>query len=155
MKTLFLFTLSIFITFTVVFPQNKILESGLYEVIDSGNCSKTDEYLSLSYLSEQLCIYNNPLISVSEFDSVKVTSANLYDENIFALTIQLNEYATKIFEQITSRYIAKRLALIINDEIIIAPYVKGVIHSGKFSIEDDELKIKELEKLIVEERKKL
>ncbi len=151
---MFLFTLFIWSTFNV-FPQNKITKSGLYKVVDSGNCAKNYDYLSLSYDSEQLCVYDNLLISVSEFDSIKITSANLYDENIFALIIQLDENVTKIFEQITTNNIGERLALIINDEIIIAPYISGPITSGIFKIEDDELKVKELEKMINEERKKL
>ncbi|MCH9030360.1 MAG: hypothetical protein IH819_12315, partial [Bacteroidetes bacterium] len=51
--------------------------------------------------------------------------------------------------------IGKKLALVINNEVIIAPIIRAKINSGLISVEDDELIINELEKELNKEMKKL
>ena len=87
-----IFFLIIFIS-TSLFPQTKLFETGLYEVINSDSCNDSNSYLE--YLSEQLCLGQNPVIDISEFDSIKITSADFNGKKIFALTIKLNKSATK------------------------------------------------------------
>ena len=136
-----------------ILPQDKIFVTGIYEVIESDSCSKINNYYSLKYLSEELCLKQNPVIYISDFDSIRIASTEINEEKLFALNIKLSESATKHFEEVTSNNIGRRLALIINNEIIIAPVVKGTIPSGLISVEDDEVRIKELEKQINAERR--
>ena len=142
--------LIVFLSFTI-FPQDKLFVTGIYEVINSDSCADNADYYSIEYLSEELCLKQNPLINISDFDSIRVASTEFNEERLFALNIKLSESATKYFKEVTSKNIGKRLALIINNEIILAPIVKGTIPSGLISIEDDEVRIKELEKQINEE----
>ena len=136
-----------------ILAQDKIFKSGIYEAIESDSCSTDNNYYSLKYLSEELCLKQNPVIDITDFDSIRIASAEIKEEKLFSLNIKLSESATKHFEEVTSKNIGKRLALIINNNIIIAPIVKGAIPSGLISVEDDEARIKELEKQINEERK--
>ena len=138
-----------------ILPQDKIFEAGIYEVIESDSCSKDKNYYSLKYLSEELCLKQNPLINIADFDSIRIASVEIKEQKLFTLNIKLIESATKHFEEVTSKNIGKRLALIISNNIIIAPIVKGAIRSGLISVEDDEARIKELENQINEERKNI
>jgi len=150
-----------FVLFVIIFTslniskQEKYFGTGLYLVIDSDSCIGKNENNSLEYLSEKLCLGQNPVISIADFDSIIVAKAELNEENIFSLNIKLSESATKKFEEITSNNIGEKLALVINNEIIIAPIVRAKINSGLISIEDDEFIIKELEKELNKEKKKL
>ena len=66
-----IFFLIVFIS-SALFPQTKLFETGLYKVIDSDSCKDNNSYLE--YLSEQLCLKQNPVINASEFDSIKIFS---------------------------------------------------------------------------------
>lgn len=154
MKISFVLLVIIFTSLNIS-PQEKYFETGLYLVTDSDSCLGKKENYSLEYLCEKFCLGQNPVISIADFDSIIVVTAKFDEENIFSLNIKLSESATKKFEEITSKNIGKKLALVINNEVIIAPIIRAKINSGLISVEDDELIINELEKELNKEMKKL
>lgn len=149
MKTIL--ALIVFVSLDIL-PQDKIFVTGIYEVIESDSCSNNNNFYSLKYLFEELCLKQNPVIDISDYDSISIASTEINEDKLFTLNIKLSKSATKYFKEVTSINIGKRLVLIINNEIVSAPIVKGTISSGLISIEDDEERIKELEKQLNEER---
>jgi preprotein translocase subunit SecD len=133
MKTIIIFV-SILIISVNIFPQNKIIESGLYLVISKGSCKKTQNNIKIKYASDTLCLEQKPEITVGDIESCN-TGAQIMDGNeIYALNISLKESAKIKLKEITEKNTGKRMALVIDKEVVMAAIIRDPITSGRLTV---------------------
>jgi len=64
-----------------------------------------------------------------------VSGSGLTRQGEWAVSIQLNEEGTKIFSRLTGANVNKRLAIVIDDKVVMAPNIKEKIPNGSASLE--------------------
>lgn len=82
-------------------------------------------------LEQQVSINPEPVCTSQQFTKVKVMKDW---EGNFVITIQLDAAGTVEFERVTSQWIGKQLAIVIDGEIQMAPVVQGIISNGFLQI---------------------
>ena len=153
MKSIFfLFVLSL--TVINIFPQAKILETGLYLVIPSDSCSGVNNKNFIGYLTDTLCLNPKPVITVKDFDLCTIDSTIYGGNEIYSLNIQLKKSAALEFKEITTRNVGKKIAVIVDNKVIMAPVIRDPITNGRMTVSGDkEENIKKMYKKIKRELK--
>ncbi len=128
-----------------LFPQTKNLETGLYAVIPLDSCTGMNNKIAVEFLTDTLCLNPKPLITVKDFDSCKIDSSMYSREKILFLNIKLKDYATEKFKEITTKNVGKKIAVIIDNKVVLAPIVRDPITNGRLTVGGDkEAIIKEM-----------
>ena len=133
MKTLILFV-SILITSINIFPQNKTIESGLYLVISKDSCKKIQNNIKIKYGSDTLCLEQKPEITVGDIESLNTGTEIMDGNKIYALNIGLKESAKIKLKEITEKNIGKRLALVIDKEVVMAAMIRDPVTNGRLTV---------------------
>ena len=128
--------------------QNKTLASGIYYV-----GQKTDSSLTLSNSTDTVFINPTPIITLKDFKLVRVIKG---DFGTYAIEIVLNESSAQKFEIATEKWIGKRLAMVVDGKLTMAPTVQSKITGGRLSISSSMTKAeaKEMKRLLEMEMKK-
>lgn len=133
MKTLILFV-SILITSINIFPQNKTIESGLYLVISKDSCKKIQNNIKIKYGSDTLCLEQKPEITVGDIESLNTGTEIMDGNKIYALNIGLKESAKIKLKEITEKNIGKRMALVIDKEVVMAAMIRDPVTNGRLTV---------------------
>lgn len=100
------------------------LYNGLYEVETSG------KFFGLEG-RDSILVGNKPIISLDNVLEVQKS----YDEIGRPMPIvKLNKEAAKVFENFTRDNIGKKLAIIVNDKLLMAPIINDKIAGGKVQV---------------------
>jgi preprotein translocase subunit SecD len=154
MKTLIKFALIFFITIWSlnIFPQSKHIDTGLYLVASADSCSEQNNKNTIVFISDTLCLEQNPIITVKDIESFKTETSNLDGNEMYVLNIKLKEAATLEFKKITGENVGKEIAMVINNKVVLAAVVRDPITSGTLTISgESEQVIKEWAKQLDDE----
>ena len=133
MKTIILLV-SILIISINIFPQNKKIESGLYLVMSKGSFKETKNNIKIIYASDTLYLEQRPEITVGDIDSFNTGTQIMDGNKIYALNISLKDLAKIKLKEITEKNIGKRLALVIDKEVVMAAIIRDPITSGRLTV---------------------
>ena len=133
MKTIILLV-SILIISINIFPQNKKIESGLYLVMSKGSFKETKNNIKIIYASDTLYLEQRPEITVGDIDSFNTGTQIMDGNKIYALNISLKDSAKIKLKKITGKNIGKRLALVIDKEVVMAAIIRDPITSGRLTV---------------------
>jgi preprotein translocase subunit SecD len=139
MKKMILFFIIITSTFTL-FSQTKTIESGLYLVLSRDSCSNQSKGNTIVYLSDSLCLEKNPIIDIRDIDTCFTATANLDGNELFVLNVALNKSAKLKFKKITEQNVGKKMAMIIDQKVVMAAVIRDPITSGRLTISGDKEK---------------
>jgi len=107
---------------------NPSVKNGIYELNENGI-----PYECLSEYETILKVDSMPAIPASSFELIDVAQSDITKE--WELHIKLNNQAKKDFFTLTQNNIGKQLAIIFNDQMIMAPSIAEAISTGYLSIE--------------------
>jgi preprotein translocase subunit SecD len=108
-------------------PISVKLPTGIYYVIEeSTNTTK------LSNEKDTLYVLNTPIVTVAEFKKIK-SKADKYSGG-YHIEITLNEEGKTKFYEASIKSYEKKLAIVVNGKLIMAPIVKSPISTGIFII---------------------
>ncbi len=106
--------------------KSQVLPNGIYEV-----SQYDEEALSQGDLTS-IIVDKDSFLDLKHSDNVKI---EMYGERlVYSVVVTLNETGTKKLEDLTEQNQGKPLAIMINDEVIMAPYIMQPIKEGEFSI---------------------
>lgn len=145
MKSIFFLLFLIFFS-EKFFSQENQLTTGFYSVVESDTCINSNDLVKINYSGEEFCINKIPVITSTDFDSVKVIMDTTNYGINYTIEIKLRSSAVKGFMVATSKLVGKRLALVINDKIIASPILRDPIESGQIAIFCDEETFNEVKK---------
>ncbi|MDF1546868.1 MAG: hypothetical protein P1P88_03550 [Bacteroidales bacterium] len=99
-------------------------------------------------------IYLNPKIEITENDIVAAQKAQ-DDYGNHTIMLEMNEKGSEKFGELTENNIQKKLAIIVNGKVLMAPVIQMKIPGGKIQISGNFSKeeIEKLYNLLTEERK--
>ncbi len=144
MKTILL----VFIVMTSainIMPQTKHVETGLYLVLSSDTCSGQKDKNTIVYLSDTLCLSAKPVITVNDIQSCNTGNAMLDGNELYVLNIALKDSAKEKFKTITEQNVGKKMAMIIDNEVVMAAVIRDPVTSGRLTVSGAKKeKIKEL-----------
>ncbi len=120
-----IFLCSLLITNNAFTQIDKKIKTGIYSVSEKGIKFKHKESGKSYYINEQ------PICTIEHFKKVKI-DFNSYGQ--YALYFELDTIGTKIFFQATQKWLDKRLAFIIDNELIYCPKVIAPIKGGKIIV---------------------
>jgi preprotein translocase subunit SecD len=72
----------------------------------------------------------DPIMTIQELDGAEVTNAN----GMWALNLDLTTRDTRTFADWTTDHTGERLAIVIDDEVVVAPTIQGAITGGDVQI---------------------
>jgi preprotein translocase subunit SecD len=139
MKKMILFFIIFSSTFAL-FSQTKTIESGLYLVLSRDSCFNQSKGNTIVYLSDSLCLEKNPIINIRDIDTCFTAIANLDGNELFVLNIVLNTSAKLKFKKITEQNVGKKMAMIIDQKVVMAAVIRDPITSGQLTISGDKEK---------------
>lgn len=143
MKTLLLFFI-IILSALNIYSQTKNIETDLYLVVSSDSCTGNNNAHTIKFLSDTLCLKNEPVISIQDMESCIMDSMQLEGKEQHSLNIKLKGSAGLRLKEITTANVGKRLVFIIDNEIVMAPIIRDPITSGRLAVYDEYPVIKEL-----------
>jgi preprotein translocase subunit SecD len=114
--------------------QENDLKTGFYSVVENDSCGTSGNYLKIMDDAEEYCIDKVPLITSSNFTSVRIDSDTTKEGIFRTVRIKLDSALAKEFKETTMRLVGKRLAFIINNKIITAPVLRDPIESGEIAV---------------------
>ena len=112
------------------------------KVIRSGNIPEGSKILfefqrTSSYIRKMPYLVKKDSFDFSKLISdVKIQMANRFTEK--CLLLRLNETGTKMWNKITKENINKRCLLVLNNEVLVAPYIREEIKGGKIFFRPNE-----------------
>ena len=136
MKKMILFFIIFSSTFAL-FSQTKTIESGLYLVLSRDSCFNQSKVNTIVYLSDSLCLEKNPIIDIRDIDTCFTATANLDGNELFVLNVALNKSAKLKFAKITEQNVGKKMAMIIDQKVVMAAVIRDPITSGQLTISGD------------------
>ena len=152
-KTLIKLALIFFITISSlnIFPQSKVIDTGLYLVISTDSCSGQNNNNIIVFSPDTLCLGDKPIITVKEIESYKTQTSTLDGKEMYVLNLKLNEAATSKFKEITKKNVGKKIAMVINNKVVMAATIRDPVTSGMLTISGESEQVikewaKELEK---------
>ncbi len=144
MKTIILSFIIITSAFNIM-SQTKPVETGLYLVLSSDTCSGQKDKNTIVYLSDTLCLSEKPVITVKDIESCNTRNAILDGNELYVLNIALKDSAKEKFKKITEQNVGKKMAMIIDNEVVMAAVIRDPVTSGKLTVSGAKKeKIKEL-----------
>ncbi len=147
MKSQILFLILI-ISALNIFPQSRSIETGLYLSIPRDSCSAQNNKNTIIYLSDTLCLEQNPVITVNDIDYCSTGTAKLDGNELYVLNIKLKKTAASKFKEATEQNVGKRMVMIIDKEAVMAAVIRDPVTSGRLTVSGvkrqkiDELKTK-------------
>ena len=75
----------------------------------------------------------DPIMTVEELDGADISS----DNGMWALNLDLNTKDTRTFADWTTAHTGERLAIVIDDKVVVAPTIQSAITEGKVQISGD------------------
>ncbi len=145
MKAIFIFCF-VLISLSNLFPQNNKLKTGLFAVTENESCSDTINFSKIYYSDYTLYIDNNPILTDANFDSIKVNIDTTSYGIDYTLSIKLDSSSAKSLEKITEGLVGKKIAIIINDNVVSVPILRDPITSGRIAVFSDKETILKIEK---------
>jgi preprotein translocase subunit SecD len=89
---------------------------------------------SIAFESDTLCIKDIPIISVSDIESCFTDSTVLDGKKAYALNIELTKSAAKLFKTVTEENVGKRIAMIIDNNVVMAPVLRDPVTNGRLTV---------------------
>lgn len=120
-----------FFSISLLFVPEKKLETGIYYVKDKA----TPSTVRLEYkdYNNSISILNIDTLAVCKQKDFKKVETDTYYSD-YKILIELTEEGAQRFSEATEKSVGKKLAIIINGEIVSAPYVNEKIAGGKLNI---------------------
>jgi preprotein translocase subunit SecD len=144
MKILFILLITLF-PVSNSFSQEKNIETGLYLIIPPDSCLGKSNIHAVKYLSDTVCIGEQPVIRVRDIESCITDSSKINSNEVYFLNIKLKNSVVSKFKEVTAKNTGKKLALVIDSKIVSAPVIRDPITSGRMTFGGDkEPIIKEL-----------
>ena len=142
LKKLEIFLILLFATISCNNSENKTLINGFYEENEKGISYKLPNDTSII-----IKVNNKPIINFNDFESVVFDKDPINNSSI--IFIKLDKIASDVLLKASERNINKRLPLIFDNEILIAPVIKSKIYNGLLQITgiDDKTSKKLIENL--------
>ncbi|MFL6126268.1 SecDF P1 head subdomain-containing protein [Actinophytocola sp.] len=75
----------------------------------------------------------DPIMTIRRLDGAEVTN----DNGLWALNLDLNTQDAKTFADWTTAHTGERLAIVIDDEVVVAPTIQSAITGGEVQISGD------------------
>ncbi len=131
---------------TVLFAQvkEKTLSTGFYKVVEKSSYKVIDPQFQ-----ETLFLDTIPVCGAKDYKKVNLIFSQA---GMPEIEIQLGEQGTEKFAKATKDYIGKRIAIITNGKLLMAPIVHSEISTGRLNITSN-LSVPELEGIIDRIRK--
>lgn len=152
MKTFFVFCTLIFAV-TGIFCQENRIETGVYFVLPQDSCAGSHTAQTIHYLPDSLCLAKAPVLTVKDIESVAADSSQLEGKKVYFLNVMLQETSASRFGEVTKKNVGKRMAVIIDNELIMVPIIRDPITSGRLSVFDKRPVIQELKEKLEREMK--
>lgn len=122
-----LFVLSMFLNIKANGQNNdNKLPTGLYELKADGSFKIVNEFDD-----DTLSLNGIPFCDISEFKHIILDTDWNNDPIVW---VELNEKGKKELEETTERNIGKKIGIIVDGQMLMAPTIQGKISGGKFSI---------------------
>lgn len=123
-------------------PENLILETGWYYITENEN----DYQRQLDESEESYYISPQKILGVENIQLMRIT----FEQNSETpqIDVLLDSSGTRKWAEATQKALRNKLAFILNDKLIYAPTVLGVIESGNFSIFRENYDKNKLEKIM-------
>ncbi|WP_295127467.1 hypothetical protein [uncultured Chitinophaga sp.] len=104
----------------------KPLTSGIYRIVPKGTNAYKDQSTNETYYLSAA-----GAVTVKDMKSIATgIASNGYAE----LTIQLNEAGKLLFSKLTQKNVGKKLAVLVNGKVVMAPQVMSPITGGSLSV---------------------
>jgi preprotein translocase subunit SecD len=116
------FILFLCFLFSIQLLSAQELLTGCYYVIE-----KSDSTILATGKKDTVYVDKNPIITISDFDKIKLKKTNYS----YVLEIDLKRAAVEKFRIATAAWVHKKMALIVEGEVISAPIVNSEIANGK------------------------
>ena len=127
-----------------IFPQTRTIETGLYLVLSKDSCAGENDKNTIVYLSDTLCLEQKPIITVNDIDTYNTETANLDGNELYVLNIALKDSAKIKFKEVTTQNVGKRMALVIDQKVVMAAVIRDPVTTGRLTVSGEEKqKIKE------------
>ena len=123
-----------------LFSQTKTIEPGLYLVLSRDSSFKHCNGNTIVYSSDSLCLEKYPIINIRDIDTCFTATANLDGNKSFVLNVALNESAKLKFKKMTEQNVGKKMAMIIDQKVVMAAVIRDPITSGRLTISGDKAK---------------
>jgi preprotein translocase subunit SecD len=81
----------------------------------------------------ELLTLSPPVMTIERLDRAAI----VFDNSAWALTIDLTDKDAATFASWTADHIGERLAMVIDDEVVVAPEIQGAITGGSMQISGD------------------
>lgn len=144
MKAIILLMMVLSVVPVYLYAQENQLQTGFYSVVENDSCTGTSDYLKLKSEDEEFCINKNPIVTGNDFDSVKIVKDTADHGVEVTLHIKLKSSAIENFKDATGKLVGKRLAIVVNNNIIAAPVLSDPIESGEIAVFCDEKTMNEV-----------
>ncbi|HXB41612.1 MAG TPA: hypothetical protein VNZ49_13815 [Bacteroidia bacterium] len=112
----------VFLLFFIQLLSAQELLTGCYYVIE-----KSDSAILAMGKKDTVYVDKTPIITISDFDKIKLKKTNYS----YVLEIDLKRAAVEKFRIATAAWVHKKMALIVEGEIVSAPTVNSEIANGK------------------------
>ncbi len=99
MKTIFIFCFVFFIVVNI-FSQDYKLKTGLIIVNENESCTDTSDFTKINYSDEKLCVDNKPILTDSNFDSIKVNIDTTSYALIILFSLSLTALPQKLLQKL-------------------------------------------------------
>jgi len=127
---------------TINQKPSTVLKTGWYYVLDKENSHSKQLYKS----NEKYFIDPQPIVLAKHFTKVEIVSSNNNGKPYQYLLIKFDQIGTDAWSNATEKALYKKLALVIDDKLIVAPTVNSKIIAGISALGRGDLSAKELEK---------
>ncbi len=114
--------------------------TGCYYVVE-----KSDSALLLKGRRDTVYVSKSPIITVNDFQKMKIIRQTYGGT---AIEVVLSKAGAEQFKAATEKWIDKRIAIVVDGEVMSAPIVRSSIPNGKFQVTGGDGTRDEMEELI-------
>ena len=143
-------SLLILLFFSLTTSHAQKLQTGCYYLSDTSAFMRVDLKQGVKFF-----INPAPILTTKDFKKIKLSKNKYTHEG--ELRLELTEKGKNIFADVTEKNIGKKLAFIIDNELVFVPVVQAKIAGGKVSISGlrkNKVELKKIKKVIEAEMKK-
>ncbi len=133
MKSLIIFFIAV-IASSNIFSQEKSIQTGLYLVTAKDSCYGQKNNHTAIYDNDTLCLEQKPVFTVKDISYCDTATANLDGNELFVLNIALNDYAKIKFKEITEANVGKKMAMVVDGEVIMAAVIRDPVTIGRMTV---------------------
>ena len=117
-----------------ILPQSKGIETGLYLVLPKNSHSMKNSAYKVIYLSDTLYLKPKAILTVNDIESSSTDSTNLDGKEAYVLNIKLKSSAAIKFKTVTAENVGRKLALVIDNKVVMAAIIKDPITTGRLTV---------------------